>query len=208
MKTYLLIIMLVLGTSGCAGVASPGGFMYRSSQERKLSAAVSLLKQGKTVAAVAELDSICAGPSAAGVSDEALFLLSLLHLGSDKEASDNAQTLQDLERLTKEYPFSPWAPMASSLSKSLTEVEEKLEQQEKFIERENFLNLEKRELKRSTHSLAQKIKELKESNLSLAEERKKLKELNLSLTKENTELREGMKRLKNLDLELEGRIKH
>ena len=189
-------------------MTNPGGFMYRSSQERKLSEAVSLLKQGKTVAAVAALDSICAGPSVAGVSDEALFLLSLLHLGSNKEAGDNAQTLQDLERLTKEYPFSPWAPMASSLSKSLAEVEEKLEQQGKFIERENFLILEKRELKRSSHSLAQKIKELKESNLSLAEERKKLKELNLSLTKENAELREGMKRLKNLDLELEGRIKH
>jgi len=208
MQKYIAVIILVLGTNGCAWLGSAGGIMDRSSQEGKLSKAVSLLKRGNSAAAVAELESVCAGPPVPGVSDEALFRLGLLHLGMDNNTSGRAHAIRDLKRLAKEYPSSPWVPMAANLSKTLEAVDDSHRQRRTFDEREDSLTQENRELKRTSHSLAQKNSELKESNLSLTEESVKLRELVLSLTKENSGLRQSMEKLKTLDLELERKIKH
>ena len=174
MKKHILIIILAFGTSGCATQPKQGGLSYQAAQEWKLSQAEALLQEGNTSAAVQVLVQICADPVAPGVTDEALFRLSLLHLGSGRESSGIVQTRNDLELLAKTYTFSPWAPLASRLTDFLASTDETLKYNSK----------------------------LKKLNLSLTHENSKLKELNLSLVKENYELRKRIERLKSLELEL------
>jgi hypothetical protein len=188
MKKSFLIIFLALEMSGCATLTKPGGVLYHSSQKVKLSRAVTLLEQGKTMAAAELLAAICADPGVPGVTDEALFRLSLLQLESNQEKNGTIKAQNNLERLQKEYPSSSWTPLASSLSEFLSTTDDVRQQNRKFEE----LNL----------SLTKEQRVFKEQKRSLAKENSDLKEQNLSLTKENLELRQGIEKLKALELEL------
>lgn len=174
MRRYILIAALALSMSGCTTLGKPGGFLHRSGQERKLAQAAALLEQGNRSAATDLLAAISVEPGIAGVTDEALFRLSLLRLASGQEKNGNSRVLHDLERLTREYPASPWAPYASGLSEFLA----------------------------ATNDLRQQERKLKELNSSLTRENRELKEQNASLTKENRELSQSIEKLKSLELEL------
>jgi len=174
MKKHILIIILAFGMNGCATQPKLGGLSYRAAQEWKLSRADALLQEGNTSAAAQVLAQICTEPVVPGVTDEALFRLSLLHLGSGRESSSMVQTQNDLQRLAKKYTFSSWAPLASRLTEFLASAEDTLKSNSK----------------------------LKNLNLSLTHENSRLKEQNLSLVKENNELRKLIEKLKTLELEL------
>lgn len=174
MIKYSLIIILVLAMSGCASLNLKGGIVHRFGQERKLANAVTLLKDGKLSEAAALLTAICSESGVPGVTDEALFRLSLLHIESIQEIDGTLQAQQDLERLQKEYPSSSWTPLASSLSDFLSSADD-VRQQDRYI---------------------------RQQNRDIRQQDRKLKELNLSLTKENKELRESIEKLKNLELEM------
>ena len=156
MIKYTLVIILALAMSGCTSLNQKGGIMHRFGQERKLAKAVTLLQEGKTSEAAALLTSICSETGVPGVTDEALFRLSLLRLGSVLEKNGTVKAQHDLERLQKEYPSSSWTPLASSLSEFLSSTDDVRQQDRKLKELNISLTKENKEL----HESIEKLKNL------------------------------------------------
>jgi hypothetical protein len=188
MIKYILIFMLASVMAGCASRALERS--YRSGQEWKLSRAVTLLEAGETTAAAQVLAAICAEPKVPGVTDEALFRLSLLQLGTAMESGGTAEIEKKLGKLVKTYPNSSWTPPASRLIEFFASTEAARKQNQKLKKVDS-----------------QEIRKLKEQNLALTRELRVLKELNLTLTKENSDLRDKMEKLKALELDLGKRPK-
>lgn len=153
MIKQILIIILAFGTGGCAAMSQPVGILYRSGQERKLARAVTLVEQGKLSAAAELLAAVSAEPGVAGVTDEALFRLSLLRLMAGPEKNGMPRAHHDLERLKKEYPASSWAPLASSLTEFLATTDDLRQQNRKLKELNLSLTKENRELRQSIEQL-------------------------------------------------------
>ncbi len=147
MKKLILIMTTVLALSGCATLAKPGGMLYRSGQEEKLAKAQTLLKHGKTSAATKLLTEVSVEPGVPGVTDEALIRLGLLRLAAGQQGR------RDLERLTREYPTSSWAPLAANLISYLDAADDAREQN--------------RKLSRDNKELRQSIEQLKSLELEM-----------------------------------------
>lgn len=160
MRHCILITILALALTGCTTLNKPGGIFYRSGQEMKLARAVTLLEQGKTSAAADLLAAVCAEPGVAGVTDEALFRLSLLRLVSGQEKNGALKAHHELERLRKEYPASSWTPLASTLTEYLASSDDLRQQNRKLKE----LNLS---LTKENQELHQSIEQLKNLELEL-----------------------------------------
>ncbi|HEX8960932.1 MAG TPA: hypothetical protein VF775_05100 [Geobacteraceae bacterium] len=141
MKKLILIMMAALALSGCATLEKPGGVLYRSGQGKKLARVENLLKHGKTSAATKLLAEICTEPGVPGVTDEALIRLSLLKLAAGQQAR------RDLERLTKEYPTSSWAPLAANLIEHLDAADDAREQNRKLTKENKELHQSIEQLK-------------------------------------------------------------
>lgn len=157
MRKIVPVIALALGLNACATTRGGEGDIFtRYSQGKRLAEAVELQKQGKISAAMKKLTALCAEQGRAGITDEALFRLSLLSLRSSHE---NSQQLaqQSLERLRKEYPASPWTAMAAPVTELL---------------RQN------RTLRNQNQSLAKESQELRENI-------EKLKRLDLELERKS-----------------------
>jgi hypothetical protein len=193
MKKFILIILLI-GMSGCVSLTKPGAPFYGMGQKSKLDKATMLQNQGKTADAVTLLTEITEDPGVSGVTDEALFRLGILRLSSGFEANNLEQGKKDLGRLAKDYPASSWNLLALPLTEFLALSDKALRQGKKLTQQ----NL----------SLTKENKELKENNLSMARELKNVKESNVSLSKENAELRQRVEKLKSLDLDMEKGNKH
>lgn len=146
--------------SNTAESTRPGGV---PEQERNLAGALEYLRKGNEHGARDLLERVCEAPSLGGVTDDALFRLSLLNLRDD---SAKSQAL--LERLKNEFPHSIWAYQAAPLTSYLSGIKTLRDRQR---------------------------------------EMKTLRDLNLSLSRDNRELRQTIERLKNLDIELEQKIK-
>lgn len=132
-----------------------------------LAKAVEYLQAGNEPAARDLLEMLVEDPARPGVTDEALFRLSLLYL-RDEGTKGTPRILYLLARLKNEYPQSAWTYQAAPLASYLAEVK----------------NLRDRQ-----------------------RELKSLRESNLSLSRDNKDLRQSIERIKNLDLELEQKIK-
>ena len=166
----IIIVLIMTCLSGCASVQkSLESQRLRTAQQEKLAQAVRLIERGNTGRASTILTSIVTTPGVPGITDEALFRLGLLSLPSDLEQDEISSALKYLERLQKEYPVSPWATQASSLTDLLAGVPRRIQ---------------------STVELRRQIKTLKDLNLSLTRENKemrlnieKLKTLDLELEK-------------------------
>ena len=169
MKRYFLTLLTALAVSGCATLTGPGGFLYHSVQEKQLERSVKLLEQGKTSAAEELLVAICAEPGVPGVTDQALFRLSLLRLKAGLEKNGTEQTGQYLERLKKEYPSSSWVPHAAAINELLSAMD-------------------------YTHQQRKNVRELKELNLSLTKENKDLRQSIEKLKNLELELGQGHRR--------------
>ncbi len=193
MKKIILIILLV-GISGCASLTRPGAPFYEMEQRDKLDKATMLQKKEKTAEAVTLLTKITEDPGVSGVTDEALFRLAILRLSSGFDADNLEQSKRFLVKLKKNYPASSWSLPALSLTEFL-ELSDKALQQGMKLKQQNI-------------SLTRENKELKENNLSMARELKNVKETNLNLSKEISELSLRVEKLKYLDLDMEKGNKH
>lgn len=153
MMKNILIAVFALAVGGCATASQPGGLLYDYGQQKKLATAVRYLEEGKISDAMKLLSGICSEKGVAGVTDEALFRLSLLRLESLQDRNGLTQTRRDLERLTDEYPTSSWAPLASSLTDFIESAEDTRQQERKLRELNLSLTKENRELRQSIEKL-------------------------------------------------------
>lgn len=163
-------VLLIACLSGCASIQkSLESQRLRSARQERLAQAVWLIERGNAERAATVLTAIVSSPGMPGVTDEALFRLGLLSVPPDLEREELSTALKYLERLQKEYPISPWATQAASLTDFLASVPRRVQ---------------------STTELRRQIKTLKDLNLSLTRENKemrlnieKIKTLDLELEK-------------------------
>ena len=167
MKHMTAFILLAVLVTGCASSSKLAGTPNGQAQERTLTAAVQLLEKGDTGEAAKMLAAICAEPGVPGVTDEALFRLALLRLGSETETERPDSARQTMERLQTEYPASPWSKQAAPLLDLLTS--------------ESDLVRANRNLKSLNLSLDQEIERLTREGNALRERLEKLKHLDLEL---------------------------
>jgi hypothetical protein len=168
MRKFLPVIALALGLNACATPHTvDGGILYRYAQERKLATAIELQKEGNLSSAVKSLAALCAEPGLPGVTDEALFRLSLLYLknGLENDKGHSQLAQQSIERLRKEYPSSSWTGMAAPLAELLAATAE-LRRQNRTLKNQN------QSLSKENQELRQNIEKLKRLDLEL-EQRKK-----------------------------------
>jgi len=121
MKNTVLLAILAFAVSGCA---TTNGVFYRHRQAHKLCSAVTLLQKKEVPAAMELLTAITNEQGVADVTDEALFRLAVLNLGTDPDKGQIAKSLQLLKRLEEDYPASPWTVQAAPLQKLLAETKE------------------------------------------------------------------------------------
>jgi hypothetical protein len=160
MIRFVSIMVALMLFTGCASLTRPGTPLYRFGQEHKLSRAVALLERKEIAAAREQLEAICAEPGVPGVTDEALFRLSMLDLANGRNKAGTGRALKELDRIMKEYPSSPWSPTAAAITDALTTLdsnhatEDELRQQiKKLKEQVSTLNKENRELRESIEKL-------------------------------------------------------
>jgi outer membrane protein assembly factor BamD (BamD/ComL family) len=121
MKNIVLLAILAFTMCGCA---TTSGTFYRHRQASKLCSAVTLLQKKEVPAAMELLTAITNEQRVADVTDEALFRLALLNLGTEPDKGQIMKTLQLLKRLEEEYPASPWTVQAAPLQRLLAETKE------------------------------------------------------------------------------------
>lgn len=160
MKYELLKYLLLLTLSGCStfnGMRSSIVNNYEAG--RKLSSARQEIENGKTASAINLFEEIVNSSSVTGVTDEALFRLSLLKLGhEDKEFTSSS--LRYLERLRSDYPASSWTQQSRPLYDFLKGTSE--------IKRHNRnLKLLNISLTRDNKDLRQSIDRLKSLDMKL-----------------------------------------
>ena len=182
MRKFAAILICTMGLNACTVMPKPDeSLIFRQNQEKKLAAAVKLQNEGKLSAAVESLMQLCKERGVSGVTDEALFRLSLLYLvnglESDRESLQMAQA--SIERLHREYPSSSWNAMVSPVADLLI----------------------------TTAELRRQNQNLKSQNQTLTKDNQLITKENQSLAKEIQELREAIEKLKRLDLELEQKRK-
>jgi len=150
-------------TVSVTGVAAaPAKASVVSDQERRFAGALVFLRAGKEQEARELLELVVAGPPRSGVTDEALFRLSLLYL-RDEEGKGTAQTQELLERLIDGYPRSIWAHQAAPLAAYLAGVRT-LRDRQREVRTLKELNLS---LSRDNREMRQSIERLKTLDLEL-----------------------------------------
>lgn len=175
MKKFLVIILCALGLNACAVLHSlDSRDLYRQNQEKKLAAAIKLQNKGKISAAVEALISLSEERGVPGVTDEALFRLTLLYLGSGLESDKDSLQLaqQNIERLRKEYPKSSWTGMVAPVSELLTTAAEMRRQHQNCKTQNQALSRENQSLSKESQELRQNIEKLKRLDLELEQKRK------------------------------------
>jgi hypothetical protein len=131
-------------------------------QERRFDGALELLRTGREKEARDMLDIVVAGPSRSGVTDEALFRLSLLYLRDDS-GKGPVRTQELLDRLIEEYPRTLWAHQGAPLAAYLTGVRT-LRDRQREVRTLKELNLS---LSRDNREMRQSIERLKSLDLEL-----------------------------------------
>lgn len=172
-----LAAIILLG--GCtllkvAGVA-PG--------QDKLAEAVQQLEKGNETAAAKLLENICTtGRPVEGITDEALFRLSLLQLRKNDDPEIMHVIQKRLAKLQTDYPDSQWSRMSWPLTDYITRME--------------VVKSELRGTRQKNSALSREIRELTTANQQLQGSVQ-------NLTRENREINQRIEKLKSLDLELE-----
>lgn len=175
MRKLATVIFCSLLLSACATTKTvESGFNYRSYQEKKLAAAIRLQSEGKIPQAIESFKAICAERELQGITDEALFRLSFLYLGfgleSDREFIQLAQ--HNMQRLSKEYPISPWTRMAEPVADMLTNIAELRRQHSNLRSHNQTLSKDNQALSKDNQELKESIEKLKRLDLELDKKRK------------------------------------
>lgn len=140
-------------------------------QEQQLKASLALLQTGDLRTSHDLLEDVVNAPAVNGVTDEALFRLSLLLMTEEATPKSNAPRAQALlERLRKEHPESSWAPHATLLLNWLTNPKGGRDRDREQIHR---LLRENRELVRENRELRLNQERLKNLDLELENKRKR-----------------------------------
>lgn len=142
--------------------AAPADVSVVRDQERRFAGALEFLRSGREQEARDLLDQVVAGPSRSGVTDEALFRLSLLYL-RDEGGKGPARTQELLERLLEEFPRSIWAHQGAPLVAYLSGVKA-LKDRQREVRTLRELNLS---LSRDNREMRQSIERLKSLDLEL-----------------------------------------
>lgn len=151
MKKMLLMMCLLL--SSCS-TGREGSCVLHQDQGSTLARAVRLYDEGKEQEAEKWLREVVSKEKVAGVTDEALFRLSLMQLKAGIVKEDLEQSLKRLETLQRDYPSSPWTRLSVPLMAVIKEAQ-----------RQN----------REIRALTREIPGLKGHNLSLVKENKELR---------------------------------
>jgi predicted RNase H-like nuclease (RuvC/YqgF family) len=175
MRKFAAIIICIMGLNACAILQKQDeSLTFSQYQEKKLAAAVKLQNEGKLSAAVESLIRLSKERGVSGVTDEALFRLTLLYLGNglenDKESLQMAQ--ESTERLRKEYPSSSWSAMVSPVSDLLTTMAELRRQNQNLKNQNQTFSKENQALTKETQELRETIEKLKRLDLELEQKRK------------------------------------
>jgi len=160
MKKYCLVLAMTVALSGCAEVQKKQGSLasgnrevkqaYYKAQALKLESAKRLISENRISAATEILLSICSAKGVSGVTDEAMFRLALLYLGTGQGRSEIIQSQQILEKLQREFPSSSWKPHAASLTELIATLNRKI----RSLKGENVsLSKENRELRLNIEKL-------------------------------------------------------
>jgi hypothetical protein len=174
MRKLAMTILLALGLNACATLnIGDDQNTFRNNQEKKLASAVKLQKEGKLPAAVESLKALCAERGVPGVTDEALFRLSMLYLidGLDDDKESMQLSQHYIERLRKEYAYSSWAGMASPVAELLSTTAELRRQVQHSKNQNQTLSKENQSLAKETQELRQSIEKLKRLDLELEQKR-------------------------------------
>ncbi len=179
--SILLIVAVLTSMSGCsfmglktssvsvATVASaPAKLSVISDQERNFAGALEFLRAGREQEARESLERVLEGPQRSGVTDEALFRLSLLYL-RDEGGRGTVRTQELLERLKAEYPHSIWTRQGAALAAYLTGVRT-LRDRQREVRTLKELNLS---LSRDNREMRQSIERLKSLDLELEQKIKR-----------------------------------
>jgi len=163
MKHLILVTLLLFSLAGCTTFKQmQSTVVNRYDASQKLSSALSELEQGRAAAATTILEALVAEPGVKGVTDEALFRLSLLNL-LHEEKDGSMSSIHYLERLRREYRKSNWTQQAKPLHDYLTGIAE-IKKQNRNLK---ILNIS---LTKDNKELLQSIERLK--NLDIELERK------------------------------------
>jgi len=170
-----LLVVVLSCVSGCSltgwktstlsvtGVAAaPADISAVREQERRFAGALEFLRVGREQEARDLLELVISGPSRSGVTDEALFRLSLLYLPDDGNKG-TVRTQELLERLNVEFPRSIWAHQGAPLATYLTGVRT-LRDRQREVKTLKELNLS---LSRDNREMRQSIERLKSLDLEL-----------------------------------------
>lgn len=139
-----------------------------SDQERNFAKALEFIHKGNEPAARDLFERVLEEPSRSGVTDEALFRLSILYLREDaSKGTVRAQEL--LERLKKEFPRSLWTHQAAPLGVYLAGVKTLRDRQRdvKTLKEHNL------SLSRDNREMRQSIERLKALDLELEQKIKR-----------------------------------
>lgn len=172
MKRLALAAVVALMITGCA-TPQNGGFVFINhfSQQRKLASAVSQIEQGNLVAAASTLTELSSDKGVAGITDEALFRLSLLQLKAVGD-KDYLLSQQTLGRLHKEYPKSPWANQSAQLLDLVNAANEQRQQNRNLRSTNQQLAKENQSLVKENKELRQNMEQLKHLDLQLEQKTK------------------------------------
>jgi outer membrane protein assembly factor BamD (BamD/ComL family) len=147
-----LIVLLLSATACHQRLPDSLSFFGQWGLSARLADARQALQERQYSQAMALLTEITAAPGVAGITDEALARLALLHLRGGQER-DQAQALRLIERLAKEYPESQWTPLAAPVAD--------------LVNRNQSLNRENQSLTRDNRTLKQNIQKIKDLELQL-----------------------------------------
>lgn len=143
-------------------VDTPAEVSIDRDQERRFAGALVFLRSGKEKEARDLLELVVTGPPRSGVTDEALFRLSLLYLRDDV-GKGPVRTQELLERLIYEFPRSLWTHQGAPLAAYLNGVRT-LRDKQREVRTLKELNLS---LSRDNREMRQSIERLKSLDLEL-----------------------------------------
>ena len=150
-------------TISLTGVAAaPVEVPVVSDQERRFAGALEFLRAGREQEARDLLEQVVDGPQRSGVSDEALFRLSLLYL-RDEGSKGAARAQEALERLRIDFPLSIWSHQSAPLAAYLTGIKA-LRDKQREVKTLKEMNLS---LSRDNREMRQSIERLKSLDLEL-----------------------------------------
>jgi hypothetical protein len=142
--------------------AAPVEISIIRDQERQFAGALEFLRAGREQEARDLLEKVIEGPQRSGISDEALFRLSLLYL-RDEGGRGAARAQEALERLRTDFPLSIWSHQGAPLAAYLSGVKAMRDKQRE-VRTLKEMNLS---LSRDNREMRQSIERLKSLDLEL-----------------------------------------